>query len=76
MKSHITKEEARAFKARWAAVNSAEKEELRATSIEKKAGQLAALMESAALMGWREPVESEQSMVRERWNELRRVCRK
>ncbi len=76
MKSHITKSEARAFKVRWAAVNSAEKEELRATPIEQKAKQLAALMESAAMTGWKDPVASEESVVRERWNELRRVFRK
>lgn len=76
MKNHMTKSEARAFKARWAAVNTAEKEELRATPIEQKAKQLAALMESAAMMGWKDPVASEESVVRERSNELRRIFRK
>lgn len=76
MKNHMTKSEARAFKARWAAVNTAEKEELRATPIEQEAKQLAALMESAAMMGWKDPVASEESVVRERSNELRRIFRK
>jgi len=76
MKDHITKSEARAFKARWTSVNLAEKRELRTTPFEQKAKQLAALMESAEGMGWKETLASEESMVRERWNALRKICRK
>lgn len=42
----MTKSETKAFKARWARVNAAERKELRTTSIELKAGQTAALMAS------------------------------
>ncbi|PIW85861.1 MAG: hypothetical protein COZ95_02285 [Nitrospirae bacterium CG_4_8_14_3_um_filter_50_41] len=65
MKDHITKSEARAFKARWTSVNLAEKRELRTTSFEQKAKQLAALMESAEGMGWKETLASEESVVRD-----------
>ncbi len=69
----MTKSEARAFKARWAAVNNAEKKELRTTPIEQKARQLCALMESMDMPGWKEALASEEAEVRERWNELRKL---
>ena len=47
----MTKEEARAWKARWDLVNHAEREELRNTPLEVKARQLAGLMASASEMG-------------------------
>ena len=76
MKGHMTKSEGRAFKARWAAVNLAEQRELQTTSIDQKARQLAALMESAEAVGWKEALASGETEVRERWNELRKICRK
>jgi hypothetical protein len=76
MKGHMTKSEGRAFKARWAAVNLAEQRELQTTSIDQKARQLAALMESVEALGWTEALASEETEVRERWNELRKICRK
>ncbi len=76
MKAPMTKAEARAYRARWAAVNLAERRELQATSMEKKAKQLAALMESVHGLGWKEAPASEEIAVRERWNELRRVSGK
>ena len=76
MKSHMTRAEGRAFMARWAAVNRAELRELRAASIEQKARQLAALMQSSEGLGWKEALVSEDAEVRERWNELRKVLRK
>src|SRR4030067_552278 len=54
MKGHMTKSEGKAFKARWAAVNLAEQRELQTTSIDQKARQLAALMESAEALGGKE----------------------
>jgi len=73
MQARITKAEAKAFKTRWKAVNSAEKEELRKTSGAKKLRQLAALMSSAKSLGWTEALASEEVEVRNRWNRLRRV---
>ena len=75
MKSHLTKTEANAFKARWAAVNRAELEELRAATLDEKIGQLAALMSSVEKMGWSEALASEASEVRERWSRLRKAYR-
>ena len=72
MKGHMTKSEGRAFKARWAAVNLAEQRELQTTSIDQKARQLAALMESAEALGWKEALASEETEVRERWNTLKK----
>ncbi len=75
MKSHMTKREAIAFKARWSAVNVAEVEELRATPMEQKARQLAALMASVKKLGWTKLLAAGESEVRERWNKIRRACR-
>jgi len=74
MKCRITKEEARAFRRRWEAINAAEREELRAMSMEDKLRQLAALMASRELFDWTEEMKSEAE-VRERWNRLRKVPR-
>lgn len=75
MKSRLTKTEANAFRARWAAVNRAELEELRAATLDEKIGQLAALMSSVEKMGWSETLASEASEVRERWGRLRKAYR-
>jgi len=75
MKSRITKAEARAFRARWEAVNAAEVDELRATSTTHKARQLASLMASVAKLGWTEALTEEETEVRNRWNRLRRTRR-
>ena len=64
MKDAITKNDAAAFKARWAAVNAAEVEELRTTSMEQKARQLAASMLSVRDLGWTEVLEAEEAAVR------------
>ena len=72
MKHSITKNDAAAFKARWAAVNAAEVEELRSTPMEQKARQLAALMLSVRDLGWTEALEAEDAAVRARWNRLRK----
>ena len=75
MKSQITKAEARAFKARWEAVNAADREELRATPMKTKLRQLAALMGSAEKLGWTDALAAEEAEVRDRWNRLRGACR-
>lgn len=73
MKPSITTSDAAAFKARWAAVNAAEVEELRSTPMEQKARQLAALMLSVRDLGWAEALEVEEAAVRARWNRLRKI---
>lgn len=75
MKHSITTSESKAFKARWAAVNAAEVEELRSTPMEQKARQLAALMLSMRDLGWAESLEAEEVAVRARWNRLRKAAR-
>jgi predicted ArsR family transcriptional regulator len=70
----ITREEGRAFRKRWEAVNAAEREELRAMSGEEKLRQLAALMASRDLFDWTEEMR-EEAEVRQRWNRLRRAYR-
>lgn len=66
----MSREDAKAWAARWALVAEAEQAELRATPMERKLAQLAAMMESARALGWAttDPVEVEE--VRARWNRL------
>jgi hypothetical protein len=71
--SHMTREEAQAFKRRWELVNKAEKEELAATPVAHKFRQLAALMTSAGKFGWPNNRETEEAQVRNRWARLRRA---
>ncbi|MDH7500176.1 MAG: hypothetical protein QHH30_07300 [candidate division NC10 bacterium] len=74
MRRRISGEEARAFRRRWEAINAAEREELRAMSMEEKLQQLAALMASRDLFDWTEEMKSEAE-VRERWNRIRKAFR-
>ncbi|MBI3990200.1 MAG: hypothetical protein HY347_11365 [candidate division NC10 bacterium] len=71
----MTKMEAQAFKARWEAINAAEREELRTTSLAHKLRQLAVLMASAGKFGWTEALAADDAEVRDRWNRLRRLQR-
>jgi uncharacterized protein YabN with tetrapyrrole methylase and pyrophosphatase domain len=75
MKCRITREEARAFRRRWEAINAAEREELRAMSMEDKLRQLAALMASRELFSWTDEMRNEEAEVRERWDRLRKAYR-
>lgn len=75
MSRRMTSEEARAFAARWALVAEAEEEELRATPLERKFAQLAALMASARALGWETHTPEEIDEVRARWNRLAKVYR-
>lgn len=61
------------FKKRWVMVNTAELQELRATSLGEKARQTAALMESAKSLGWMEMPDAQEEEVRDRWNALRKA---
>lgn len=71
----MTREQAAAYRQRWALVNQAEREELRATSMDEKFRQLAALMASVDDFGWREALEEEEEQGREIWRRLREVWR-
>ena len=75
MKAHLTRTEAAAFKTRWAAVNRAERKELRTTTMSQKYRQLAALVASVSKLGWTESLAQEESEVRIRWNRLRKAQR-
>lgn len=71
MARKMTREEARAWAARWALVAEAEREELQATPMEKKFAQLAAMRESAQALGWATTDPREVEEVRARWARLR-----
>ena len=73
MHKRMTKEEGRAFKARWKAVNAAEIEELHRTTAAFKLRQLTALMAWVEYFGWAEALAEGEGEVRERWNRLRRI---
>jgi len=72
MSGRITREEALAFRARWAEVNAFQQQEARATTLIDRLGQLNALMVSARSLGWAEALGTREDAVRERWNLLRR----
>jgi hypothetical protein len=61
------------YKKRWALVNAAEVEELRAAPASEKARQTAALMESARSLGWMHSDDPQEEEVRDRWNALRKA---
>lgn len=67
----MTQAEGVAFKARWAMVEAAERDELRATPMDKKVRQLAALMASVEKLGWDQALADEEHMAREQWRRLR-----
>ena len=69
----MTKAEAAGWRERWKAVEEAEREELRATPLEMKVRQLAALMAAAHELGWSEALAAKEAAVRERWMKLRKA---
>lgn len=69
----LTKNEARAFKQRWAEVNAAERQELAATPVAQKFRQSEALLASARHLGWTEAPAEDEGGVWERWTRLRRI---
>lgn len=73
MPRRMTKAEAKAWKARWEAVNQFEREELRRTPPEVKLRQLAALMLTARALGWEEKLSEGTEEVRERWRRLQKA---
>lgn len=58
--------------ARWQRFNAQERAELRATTVEIKLRQLAALMASVEPLGWTKALASEVEEVRARWAKLRK----
>ena len=70
-KIQITRSEAVSFMKRWEIVNTFQKEELRALSVDEKLGQLAMLMALAKELEWTVATDIEVSMTRDRWNKLR-----
>jgi hypothetical protein len=66
----MTRDELLAFKQRWRLVEGREIEELRAATPEHKLRQVAALMASVDVMGWREKLADELP-VWMRWQKLR-----
>jgi hypothetical protein len=71
----MSREEARAFAARWKLVADAELEELRGTSAADKFAALAKLVDSARDLGWRTTDPGEIEQVRDRWNRLVAIYR-
>ena len=69
----MTKAQATTFKTRWARVEAAERDELRATSMDQKLHQLAALMASGAKLGWNEALAAEEIQARQQWQRLRQA---
>ncbi len=69
-----SKEELRAWKARWKMVNDFELEELRRTPMSEKSRALAVLMNTAHQLGWQPSTEAEIEEVRNRWIRLKRIA--
>ena len=69
----ITSSDARAYFDRWTLVKETEGIELRKTSMDTKAQQLASLMESREFFGDDPKRQQEVEHVRERWAQLRKA---
>jgi hypothetical protein len=69
----MTKEEARAWKARWDVINEIEREELRRRSPAVILRQLDTLMRWAKDLGWNEKLAAGEEEVRQRWIRLRKA---
>lgn len=69
--NQLTKEQAAAYRKRWALVNEAEIVELRQTSPAEKFRQTAALMASVRVMGWEDSLKEDEEIVWARWQYLR-----
>jgi hypothetical protein len=67
----MTKEEAKAFKERWRAVNERIDEEIRNTPTTRKLQQLSSLYNFALTMGWLDRLGLDEEQVWIRWQELR-----
>jgi hypothetical protein len=72
-KPMMTREGARAWKARWKLVNDFERAELRMTPPSVKLRQFLALLAMAKQFGWTESLAEGEGEVRERWQKLRKA---
>lgn len=70
--TRISKDQAAAFRQRWALVEEAERQELQNTSTELRFRQLVSMFDSARALGWATTDETEIEQVRARWAKLRR----
>ena len=68
----ISPEAAAGYMERWALAEQRLVRERRATPMEARLHQLAALMASASTMGWSGALDDEDDAVRERWMAARR----
>lgn len=68
----MTKDQARQYAKRWALVNEHEREELRATTPQRKFRQLSVLMQSISLFKADKKRVTENLEVRKQWALLRR----
>lgn len=74
MKTMITKEEALEYKRRWEAVNEAEVQELRKTTVPQRLQQLITLMACGKVfIVQTDALRAEENEVRKRWNRLRKA---
>jgi hypothetical protein len=71
--THITAKDAHSFLSRWALVREMEEAELRRSSMDVKARQLAVLMASHELFSRDRMRDQELTRVRERWATIRRA---
>jgi hypothetical protein len=69
----MSKSEGKTFLRRWRLVNAREIKELRATTLDTKLCQLAALMAAAKQMGWTDALREGEAEVRARWQQLRKA---
>jgi len=67
----MTRQAARAFRARWKALNKFERQEIRSMPFAEKFRQVEALMQSATALGWGSEDLAATKAVRSRWNRLR-----
>jgi len=69
----MNKADVQAWRRRWRLVNAFEKQELRATTVETKFRQLAAMMQTALVLNWETSTEAELKALRQRWIRLKRA---
>lgn len=72
MKPVMTREEAKAWRERWALVEEAHREELQSKPVETKLRQLAVMMHTARTMGWKTSTPAQLHRIRARWARLKR----
>ena len=69
----LSPQDATRYLQRWAVARRRLTEELRATSMETKLHQLAALMQSARELRWSQSLDAEDDVIHARWQAVRRA---